>query len=80
MRLTLRLLTLFVLLSLAAFTNLVTRTSMADDSDPCGCTAKYNNCITACRADDPGCSLNCTLANAACDKKCGGVAVVETDN
>ncbi len=76
MRLTLRLLTLAVLLSLASFTNLVTRTSMADDSggDPCGCTAKYNACIGGCNANDQACSMQCTLDNMACDNKCRGLA------
>jgi hypothetical protein len=77
MRLTLRLLTLFVLLSLAAFTNLVTRTSMADDStDPCGCNAKYIACVNGCSSQDPSCSLNCTLKNMACDSKCQGHAAL----
>jgi hypothetical protein len=78
MRLTLRLLTLAVLLSLAGFTNLVTRTSMADDSDPCGCTAKANACFNGCQGSrDASCSLNCTLANMACDTKCQGHGLLQ---
>ncbi len=77
MRLTLRLLTLAVLLSLAGFTNLVTRTSMADDSDPCGCTAKANACFGRCDARDAGCSQRCTDANIACDSKCQGHGLLQ---
>ena len=71
MRLTLRLLTLALLLSVATFTNLVSPVSKAS---PCtdGCAAGYRGCRTDCAgSNNPGCVAACEAVLNACLDNCG---------
>lgn len=73
MRLTLRLLALTVLLSVASFTGLVSPVSKAEDSSACtdGCINLYTSCLHDC--GNPGtsrCQLACSIADDKCQAKC----------
>jgi len=75
MRLTLRLLVLAVLLSVASFTSLLSPVNYAS---PCtdGCANIYNSCLRDC---PPGqnCSGSCGTKFDACMLKCGRPALGE---
>jgi hypothetical protein len=72
MRLTLRLLTLAVLLSLAGFTNLVSPVSKADESTCTdGCDNQYQECLRRCGSPcSPDGHLACDIQSDKCVKNC----------
>ncbi len=76
MRLTLRLLTLAVLLSVASFTGLVSPASKADDGGSActdGCFNGWNSCNSGCGPPAPPiCKTNCDTALDTCMGKCRG--------
>jgi hypothetical protein len=79
MRLTLRLLALALLLSVASFTSLVSPIGRADEGfELIGCTAACDNAETQCYlgCGTPGtpayqqCSLGCTTTGLLCRSRC----------
>ncbi|MDX6443870.1 MAG: hypothetical protein QOH71_944 [Blastocatellia bacterium] len=75
MRLTLRLLALALLLSVASFTSMLSPVSKADDS-ACtdGCRNGYDSCLRDCPVGQ-NCSVSCSVKLDTCTSKCGpGIA------
>lgn len=72
MRLTLRLLTLALLLSVATFTSMLSPVSKADFGSPCtdGCANGYDSCRKDC-SQHPACGRDCNAEFNACYNKCG---------
>jgi hypothetical protein len=74
MRLISRLFTLCVLVTILAFTNLVSSPSKAEDSVCTDtCNSEYDLCIQRCtpgNSTSSGCLTNCAVSSANCKSKC----------
>lgn len=85
MRLVSRLFVLFLLITILAFTSLVSQSIKADDGGTCQneCDRKYILCYQGCgdtnSAAGSACSANCSQKSAECYGKCGNAVIAPVE-